>query len=253
MIQLASGQGGSVRKKLTALAAGLAVVGAIVAPTANRCQLGSEHHQDGGTEVHLLRRRSGRSSRLRRLAAGVAATLSAGLLVGVLGTSPALADSSTGLPHAAGHTCVGSTKGEDATYEGVLCAEIGIYTTSSGQQFVTLQAEAICQTWAGAPETCPSAQVDGTVANGGGYTDWTNKSCSGNCVYQGRNFLFPFGGIPISPGVCDANVWGSISSASTIELPNGAIVPPAQFGNLATAHFAVYEDSSGAIYFPGIC
>jgi hypothetical protein len=186
--------------------------------------------------------------RLRRWGAGIGAALAAVLLLGFIGASPAFADSSATLPGTGGHTCLGSGTSVDKTYQAVFCADLGIYTNSQGQQYVTLQAEAYCQYYDGEPQTCPDTGVSGTVANGSGYTDWTFKDCDGNCVANGRNYLFPFGGLPISPGVCDANVWGVIETASSVTLPDGVIVE-VENANLETAHYNVCEESNGAIEY----
>lgn len=189
------------------------------------------------------------SSKVRRLALGAAATLSAAVVVGTLAVSPALADSHPqSLPDVAGHTCVSGTFG---SYKAVFCADLGLYTASSGSQFITLQAEEICQTVGGAYAQCERAGVAGTVANGAGYTDWGSMDCIGNCqnpsLGSNRNYFYPFGGLPISRGTCDNNVWGVMELGSQIQLPNGGLVTLQS--NLGTPHFNVCETSSGVIQY----
>jgi hypothetical protein len=186
--------------------------------------------------------------RFRRLASTGIAALSAVLLISVLAAPPASADSTASLPGAGGHTCLGSTGDDDIAYQAVFCADLALYTNSKGQQYVTLQAEAYCQYYDGEPQTCKLAGVAGTVANGSGYTDWTVQNCDGDCETYARNYMFPFGGLPISPGACDANVWGVIEVGSGIILPDGTTITLSG-SNLETPHYEVCEESDGTIKY----
>ncbi|HUA31614.1 MAG TPA: hypothetical protein VMC03_22235 [Streptosporangiaceae bacterium] len=190
-----------------------------------------------------LRFRNG--SRFRRLAAGVTATLSAVFLVGTLFTSPALAaDEGNSLTNVGGHTCKRVV--DDGAQDLVVCADLGLYITSSGEQFVTLQIQLICQNDTGGYLQCNSGTVEGTVANGGGYTDWTTMRCPFYCQ-EGRNYFYPFGGIPISLGNCAQNVWGAIAQGSGGALPDETV--GFTDSNFGTPHYTVCENSPGTLTY----
>jgi hypothetical protein len=105
------------------------------------------------------------------------------------------------------------------------------------------------------PSPCEAAQAEATVANGAGYTGWAIKSCSNlPCDIfgtTGRSYLFPYGGLPISPSVCDNNVWVSIRGASSFS-PTWAQLADTNnwterlLANFATPHYNVCESSRGA-------
>jgi hypothetical protein len=188
-----------------------------------------------------------------RLAAGITAILSAVSLVGVLTASPALADDgSASLPSAQGHTC--TIFYDSGTEQGDLCVELALYTTSSGEQFVTAQAEAFCHYDSGGYEPCYEAEVDATVANAGSppYTDWTVMVCgveySESCQNI-RNYFFPFGGLPISLGQCDNNVWAVIDVDASPVFVSSSPEPLPYFPNLETAHYNVCENSPGILTY----
>jgi hypothetical protein len=202
-------------------------------------------HRNRRNEGSLTRHRFRNGSRFGRLAAGVTATLSAVFLVGALFTSPALAaDEGNSLTNIGGHTCERVV--DDGAQDLVLCADLGLYITSSGEQFVTLQIQLICQNDTGGYVQCNSGDVEGTVANGGGYTDWTDMRCLFYCQ-EGRNYFYPFGGLPISLGNCDQNVWGAIEQGSGGQLPDETLGFTSK--NFGTPHYTVCENSPGTLTY----
>jgi hypothetical protein len=199
---------------------------------------------------YLIRNSLRDATRLRRSAAGVTAILSAVFLVGILFTPPVLAaDEPNPLPDIGGHRCETVTP-EDFTQNMVLCADLALYTSRSGQQIITLQVQAICQNNGGGYVVCVNASVFGSVANGGGYFDDTSMSCDvsfGEACKAGRNYFYPLGGIPISLGKCAPNVWGVIDEGSGGNLPDGTF--GSSFNSFATQHYNVCEDSPGVLTY----
>lgn len=182
----------------------------------------------------------------RRIAANAAVCLALVMSAIMLVSAPALADAGTGLSQIAGHTCQGSPPNQ--AIREVLCIEIGIYVTSSGESFVTSQVEAICENSGGVVEGCASAAVAGEVANGSGGSSGGSGSCDGNCESGGlRNYFDPLGGFPISVGTCDDNVWGVVEVGSNVIGEDGSFI--SVVANIGTAHFNVCEPSSGQFTF----
>jgi hypothetical protein len=208
--------------------------------------------------------------RLRRHAASAVAVVAATSWTCLLGAGPAYAN---GLAHSlrntTGHACtsLGPLRTDLGTYKDVLCTELGIYTSRTGQQSVTLQAEAFCEDAAsGAVERCTTIGITGTFAHAstrGTHTGWTGKACDmydGRCQAR-RTYFYPFGGVPISPpssGVrCVYNVWGVVGGPAGEE--GTSIVPPFRNeppkgspflgANFATPHYNVCESSDGTITY----
>lgn len=196
-------------------------------------------------------------SRLKRSGTAAVIAVAATLCLSVLGSSPAFAESTNPLPGGGGHTC--KQLADDGFNTTVICLDLGLYTTSSGAQFITAQVEFLCSIDGGDPTECFSGAAKATVANGAGYTDWTVKGC--NTVpcqassVTGRSYLFPFGGLSIGPGICDANVWASVegtqSMSPTFLTPFDNLTQQLR-SNFATPHFNVCETSTGQIKYTAV-
>jgi uncharacterized YccA/Bax inhibitor family protein len=70
----------------------------------------------------------------RALFSVVTMVVAAVLCFSVIAASPALAETANSLPGTGGHTC--TQVGADSNYTGVLCLDLGLYTTRAGQQFL---------------------------------------------------------------------------------------------------------------------
>jgi hypothetical protein len=176
--------------------------------------------------IHVIRR----NQRLKHLAASAAVTLMAVLCI-VSSSLPAMASSrSSGLPEADGdYTLECPTLGTDGDIQGVLCIELGLYTASTGQKFVTAQVDGWCNNFVNdSALQCSNIVVNATVADGAGYIDWTTHACghqNGDCQtistsFSADNYFYPFGGLPITNGSCINNVWVVLNAQGTyITLP----------------------------------
>jgi|HubBroStandDraft_1064217.scaffolds.fasta_scaffold284863_1 hypothetical protein len=177
--------------------------------------------------MFFLHKRSGGRRRFRRLAAGAAACSAAVLCAVALTAYPAMAESNpTALPYANGDNGACAGLPSYGGYSGGFCVSLGLYTSSNGEQFVTAQADGFCYNTSDSDnQQCSNVNVDATIANGGGYTDWTTIACghqNGDCQPL-FSYLYPFGGLPISAGGCVYNVWVVISGGSGntfVTLPN---------------------------------
>jgi hypothetical protein len=171
-----------------------------------------------------------RNPRSKRLAASAAATLMA-VLFAFSSSLPAMASSrSSRLPEANGDNALAcSILGNEGQIEGVLCIELGLYTASTGQKFVTAQVDAWCSNFiTDSALQCSNIVVNATVADGAGYTGWTTHACGhqeGACQtistsFSADNYFYPFGGLPITNGSCVSNVWVVVNVQGTyITLP----------------------------------
>ena len=138
--------------------------------------------------------------------------------------------------------------GNDGDIQGVLCIELGLYTASTGQKFVTAQVDGWCNNFVNDDRLqCSNIVVNATVANGAGYTDWTTHACghqNGGCQtidtsFSADNYFYPFGGLPITNGSCINNVWVVLNVQGTyITLPVGTGKNVYLSSNLEDGHFS---------------
>lgn len=174
--------------------------------------------------MHLPPRHFRGFPRFGRLAEGIAATLAAVLCTVFLTASSAMAESHLSyIPFASGDTPVCALLPADGngTYS-EFCVALGLYTNSEGEHYVTAQAYGLCVDSSDELVPCSNIVIKATVANGGGYTDWTTMACghtNGSCE-SGYSYFYPFGGLEISAGQCYPNVWVVIDqSGSYITYP----------------------------------
>jgi hypothetical protein len=149
--------------------------------------------------------------RPRKLTAKIAVTIGAALVIMLGISAPAYASGSLNSLLTATHTC--EDVGDDTSYDMIFCVDLALYITQEGQYDLTLQVEGYCQSFIG-PDTKPCLEIYtyGTIANPS-YTDWTKFDCSGSCQSI-RTYFYPFGGLPITPGNCDNDVWGVLDGDS---------------------------------------
>lgn len=181
--------------------------------------------------------------------AGLAAVLCAVFLT----ASPAAAAGHpTGFPVAHGDNglCLGS--GSAYGTQGEICIFLALYTASSGQRFVTAEVEGDCADSTGKPLACSNIVADATVANGAGYTAWATMACghtNGNCDANGTYF-YPYGGLPISEGGCDNNVWAVLwgqNHSTYITLPRSGVNYFIDI-NVEDGHFSRVCLTNGSLY-----
>ena len=129
-------------------------------------------------------------------------------------------------------------------------------------QWITAQVEVICKDdSSGATVPCLGAAAKATVANGAGYTDWAQTGCNNSpCTTNTsthRTYLYPFGGLIIAPGACDANVWAAVAGYGSdpfnyptwIQFTDTYQWVEKLPSNFATPHYNVCESLSGTISY----
>jgi len=176
---------------------------------------------------------------LRAVTTRVGICLALVLGASLFAASPAMAVSSSGLAHTAGHTCEANPFPNGGVTQ-VFCVELGIYNNT-----LTAQIEGICEVGS-TLTTCDNIRAVGEVANGGGAHSSGTQTCTSSCVANGRTYFYPLGQFPaLSPGACDNNAWALVVQNSEITAGGNSWFPSA----FATPHFNVCETSTGGFTF----
>jgi hypothetical protein len=199
------------------------------------------HRKRKEMEMRFPPTRFGRNQRSGRLAAKATAVLAVLCAVFLIASPAMAAGSVSAINMATGDNPTCSTLGSDDGISGTLCIRLGWYQSGS-QYYVTAQVNAWC-TGSNSTPQCSNINVDATIANGSGYTDWTILACghqNGNCQSDNPTWFYPFGALPITPGGCDDNVWVVVSGENEdtfITLP-GSGVNVYLNGNQEDGHFS---------------